>query len=132
MSTTTPTASTTDHIRWIEHNGQRILHVAYGGLATPQMLEVLESLASIARDSPTKIRVLLDLREAYGSKEFMDRTKQIGQEVLKQKVERTAALGVSGLKLILIRGYRAALGGSGFPEEFFDNEQEALDWLAQR
>ncbi|MBN2006103.1 MAG: hypothetical protein JXA21_22290 [Anaerolineae bacterium] len=115
-------------VEWIEYKGKRILYVDFRGLRNEGMLENLELEAKMLAETPGKVLVLGNFEGTRASNAFMDRLKQLGKEVIEDKVARNAVLGVTGLKEILMRAYNAVTGGKARP---FATEAEALEWLVK-
>jgi hypothetical protein len=118
------------HTSWIEHQDKRILFVDYRGQETPEaMIHVLEEEISVDAASPTKVLVLANFEGTSGSVEYMARVKKAGKEIRNQKVQKTALLGITGLKVVLLDGYIRFTGDEHI--RAFDTEAEALDWLVE-
>ena len=117
------------HTKWIEHKGKRILYVDYRGLKTAEeLIQTLDESIRQEVDSPTKVLVLANVEGSSGSSEYMERVKQAGKENA-QKVQKTALVGTTGVKVILLSAYLRFTGDKS--TRSFDTEAEALDWLVE-
>ncbi|MBN2416249.1 hypothetical protein JXO52_10430 [bacterium] len=115
---------------WLEHRGKKILFVDYRGQKTPEgMIQVLEEEISIEIASPTKVLVLANFEGTSGSVDYMTRLKKAGKEIRNEKVQKTALLGITGLKIILLDGYIRFTGDKHIRP--FDTEASALNWLVE-
>jgi hypothetical protein len=59
----------------------------------------------------------------------MERVKQLGRTVFSQKAERSALVGITGLKLVLLQAYIAFTGHKNI--QVFRSEAAALEWLVE-
>jgi hypothetical protein len=117
-------------VNWVEHKGKNILYVDYRGLKTTEvMIELVEEATRIEAESPTQVLVLVNYEDSAASIEYMGRVKELGKEIRKQKVLKTALLGMTGLKMILYQGYIRFTGETSI--QIFTDETAALDWLAE-
>jgi len=115
-------------ISWIQHQGQKILYVDYRGLSGPALIETLEAAYKTVTESLGGALVLDDFTNAVIDPAFMARAKELGQPKGERKSNRTAAIGVGGLKPILLQGYNVKTGAGIMP---FDTKDEALNWLVK-
>ncbi len=114
-------------IRWMEYAGKKILYVDYSGCAKEETLKILEQAAEIFRSSKEEILSLDNYENAYATGEFMDRAKQLS-DVFSPKRKRGAAVGVHGMKKLLLNAYNIFAKDKIRP---FDTEDEALKYLTQ-
>ncbi len=115
---------------WIDHKGKKILYVDYRGLkTTKELIQTLDESIIEEIASPTKVRVLANFEGSLGSIEYMQHLKKVGKELGLPKVQKTAVLGIIGVKEILLRSYISFSGDKNI--RTFDTEAEALDWLAE-
>ena len=63
-----------------------------------------------------------------GSTEFMQRAKQLGKEIFDSRTSKSAVLGVTGIKKILLNGYNMIVKNKLEP---FDTKEEALEYLVK-
>ncbi|MEQ9377113.1 MAG: hypothetical protein RIG68_18120 [Imperialibacter sp.] len=112
---------------WIQHNGQKILYTKYSGLTEEQMIKALKEQFEIVKASPGKVRNFGDFTNSTVSSDFMSIAKSNGKE-LSYKIEKTALIGITGIKKILLNGYNAFTKNPAHP---FDTEKEALAFLAK-
>ena len=118
------------HTRWVSHNGKKILYVDYRGLKTAEeMIDTLDESVREELASPTRVFVLANFEGSFGSNKYMERVKQSGKEIGVQKVQKTALVGVTGMKEILLNAYLRFTAEKNM--HVFDTEAEALDWLCQ-
>ena len=116
-------------IKWIDHKGKKILYVDYRGLkTTKELIQTLDESISEEVASPTKVLVLANFAGSFGSTEFMGHLKQVGKEMM-PKVQKTAVLGITGAKEILLNVYLRFTGDKNI--RTFVTEAKALDWLVE-
>ena len=113
-------------VEWIEHKGKRILRVDLRGLREEQVIETVELEAKMIAESPTKVLILPNVEGASIS--TLEQVKRLGKDIIAPKTLKSATLGVTGLKDILLRAYNAFTGSSAHP---FKTEAEALEWLVE-
>ena len=114
----------------INHQGKKIIFVDYSALRKKQeMIDgALEAKAYFLNMPEKNILVLFDYTNTYLSSEFVKVAKESREELYKIKTFRSAALGVTGIKKILAKGYNA-LRSKGEGVQLFDNKSEALNYL---
>lgn len=115
-------------ISWMEHQGCKILYVDYRKQSGASLIETLEAAYKTVTQSQGSVLVLDDFTGAVLDSAFMGRAKELGQPKGERKSGRTAAVGVGGLKQILLDGYNHTTGAGIMP---FDTLDEALDWLVK-
>jgi hypothetical protein len=74
------------------------------GAEEKEMLTIIEEQKKIINESTEAVLLLNDFRETYATKEYMDRAKKYGKEQ-KDKIKKTALLGIQGMKKILVQAY---------------------------
>ncbi len=115
-------------VKWIEHKGKKILFSNYEGCKTSEeMISVLYQEAEILRKQNGKTLVMANYEKSFGSSEYMSVLKDISHEVLKEKIERTATLGITGVKEALFKSYIFFTGQKNV--KLFYDRDEALEWL---
>ena len=115
-------------VKWIEYKGKRILYSDYRGLTEELGIENLELEAQMIAASETKALVLNNYEGTTATPDFMKRAKELGPTVTEPNTAKNAALGITGLKELLLRAYNAFTGAKVRP---FKTEAEALEWLVQ-
>lgn len=118
----------TSHTSWIDHAGQRILYVDYRGQTTAEAsIGILEEERAILLGSSGAVLVLADFEGATATPEYMSRLQEVGKSVRNEKVAKTAALGITGLKAVLLDSYMRLTGDTRV--KAFDSRSDALEWL---
>lgn len=117
-------------VEWIEHKGRQILYMDFRDQETPQMIEHLELGQRMILELPeeSKFLGLYNYTGATVTVEYMARVKELGKAVFEPRSEKTAILGVTGIRHILLAAYNRVTG-AGATQKLFDNRQEALEWL---
>jgi hypothetical protein len=116
-------------ISYISHKGKKILYIDYTNCKTiPETLAVLEEVKNEFLNSTGDWLTLNDFRGGYGSSEYMKKANQYAREIFNQRPAKNAAIGVNGLKKILLQAYNSVVKDKIIP---FDTKEEALDYLAK-
>ena len=113
-------------IKYIEHNGKRILYIDFRNKNGDQNVATLEEVANEMRLWSQKGLTLSDFRNSTGSPAYMARIKQLGVEVFIPKTIKNAAIGLTGLQKVLLNAFNTFCKTSAHA---FDNEEEAKEWL---
>ena len=115
-------------VKWIEYKGKKILSVDYRGAnSLEDMVNVLHQEVNIEKTLKEKTVVLANFEGTHGSGEYMSELKKLGKEVRNEKTSKTALLGITGVKKVLLSAYIAFTGDKNLRP--FDNEEDALAWL---
>lgn len=116
-------------ISYITHKGKKILYIDYSQCKTIEStLELLEQVKQEYLKTTGEIRTLNNFEGAFGSSEYMKKANQYGKEIFNQRTAKNAALGISGIKKILLLGYNAIVKDKIMP---FETKEAALDYLAE-
>lgn len=114
-------------IERISHQGKPIFKVEYSGTKNDdELISILNQEVEIEREMTEKILCLVNVSNARATTRYMNELKRLGKEVRKEKVSKTATLGVAGVQRILFNAY---VMFTGEVNKAFDNEKEAKDWL---
>lgn len=115
-------------VSFITHQDKKIFFIDYSGLKKKEdMMLTLQQAVAMAKESDEPLRTLIDMSNASGSQEWMEESKKQGQAI-KDKAMKTAIIGVSGVKKVLLIGYNAVVGGRVKP---FNTKEEALNYLTK-
>ncbi|WP_370088652.1 hypothetical protein [Ekhidna sp.] len=111
------------------YKGKKIITVSYEDFQSKElMIESAKRLADYILSQPEKhIRVFMDLTEALGSREFMAASKAARMRVYAEKTTTSAAIGVTGMKKVLLKGYNAISKTKGVVP--FDTKEQAMEYL---
>ena len=113
-------------ISWIDYKGKKILFIDMKGAKSEEMLTIIEEQKKIIDESSEPVLLLNDFRDTFASSEYMDRAKKYGKEQ-KDKIKKTALLGIQGIKKILVRTY--IMFSNNENTKIFDNIEEAKEYL---
>jgi len=117
-------------VTWVNHKGKKILFSNYVGCKTAdEMIEVLHKEAETLKAQSSKTLVMADFSNSFPNDKYMDEVKKVGNAILKSKIDKTATVGITGIKKILFKAYITFTGQKDV--KLFDNQKEALDWLTQ-
>lgn len=119
------------NVSWIEHNDKKILFSNYDGCITvDEMLDILYTERNILLHEDKKVLVMSNYQNSYGSPKYMEEVIKIGKLVHRQKIEKTAVLGICGVKKILFTAYLTYSGQKNV--KVFCTKEEALNWLTSQ
>ena len=79
--------------------------------------------------SPVKVLFLSNIEGAIVTTETMLNVKRSAASMLREKVEKIAVVGVTGVKKVFFDAFVKALGKTN--ARSFRTEKEALDWLVE-
>lgn len=117
-------------VTWIEHKGKRILFSNYEGCKTsPEMIDVLLQEVEILKTQEGKTLVMANYKDSFGSKEYMAALKDAGIETLSKKIEKTATMGITGVKEAFFKSYVFFTKQKNV--KLFYDKETALDWLIE-
>lgn len=111
------------------YKGKKIITVSYEDFQSKElMIDSAKRLADYILSQPEKhIRVFIDLTDALGSREFMAASKDARLRVYNEKTTTSAAIGVTGMKKVLLKGYNAISKTKGIVP--FSTKEKALEYL---
>jgi hypothetical protein len=112
---------------WKTYNGTQVFYADYSGLKTDEMIKLLYESCEVLKKSPQKVPLLTNFENTIGTTEFMNEVKRLGKEVISVKTTKTALLGITGIKSVLVQGYTFFTGEKNL--KTFKTENEAMDWL---
>lgn len=114
--------------QWCEYDGQRILVLDCRDLSPDDQVALLDEAAVVLPTARKPVRVLANVSEVSFGRAFMSRFKSLGKEVFADHVERSAIVGIEGLKRVLLDAYNRFAGRN---LQAFNTEAEALRWLTE-
>jgi hypothetical protein len=114
--------------RFIEHRGKKILVLDYTGMRDPDeaLREIQASKRFVAGQPPGSLRVMTLVRDARYNAAVLQGMKELAAHNAPY-VKASTVVGMSGLHRI---AYQAVILFSKRNIKTFDNEADALDWLA--
>jgi hypothetical protein len=116
-----------ERVRFIEHNGQRVLLADYSGPVSEEegLAAIAECMRVAALQPPKSLLIVTDVTGAI----FNTRVVQALKDVAAHNgpyVRRAAVVGVSGLQKVI---YQAVLRVTKREIPAFATREEALDWV---
>lgn len=113
-------------VQWVSHKGKKILFTDYEGTKTQEeMIVILNESIQIAKKTPGTILGLVNIRDSAVGPDYMKEAKEQGK-ALAHKREKSAIIGVTGLKGMLLKGFNLFTGST---LKSFNTKEEALDYL---
>jgi hypothetical protein len=116
-------------ISFIQHKGTKILYVDYSHCNTAQeTINHLYKVRDYFKNSNEKFIVLNDFSTAPVSNEFMDLAKVCAREVFDEKTIKSACIGITGIKKILLGAFNLV---AKYKIAAFNSKEEALNYLVE-
>ncbi|MBI1795295.1 MAG: STAS/SEC14 domain-containing protein [Chloroflexi bacterium] len=116
--------------KWIEHNGKKILYqdfssLFYNAQAVKDELAAVQEV--VLKEPENSVLVISNFKDTQIGADLMG-TLNEASEKTKNRVRKTAVLGVTGFKRTL-GDMLSRLTGQ--PLKYFENEEEAKNWLTE-
>lgn len=116
-------------IKYISHKGKKVLFIDYSSCKTVEdTLAVLEMVKAEYLKSNEQLLTLNNFEGAYASSQYMSKANEYAKEIFNKRTAKNAALGINGIKKILLYGYNAVVRDKIMP---FNTKEEALDYLVK-
>ena len=113
-------------VQWITHKGKKVLFSDYSNVKSQaEMLSILNQYLEEVRASSGKILIFADVSDAATGPDFMKQAKEQGKSLI-ERTDKSAIIGITGLKGMLLKGYNLFSGDKMKP---FSTKEEALDYL---
>jgi len=115
-----------DRVKWIEANGKRVLVADYSGLkALDEQLAVLDGQIKQEKGATGGLLGISNFTNTTASTELLERLKQTSSDGIVS--EKTAVLGIDGVKAILLQGYIRVTGRKNI--KACKTEEEAIAFV---
>lgn len=116
-------------IKDITHMGKKIISIDFEGCRSKQdMLDMAyQTMDYLLAQSENHLRIFFDYSHGFATREYMKVAQEGREKLLKTKTTTSAAIGISGIKKVLLQGYNAVSTSKGIKP--FDSRGEALDYL---
>jgi len=116
-------------VSFIQHKGKKILLVDYTRCNTVQdTINVLEEVRRVYLNSNESYYSLNDFTNAPSNNEYMELAKKYGKELFDARTIKNAAVGINGIKKILLSAYNLTVKNKLIP---FDTREEALEYIVK-
>ena len=117
-------------VKWIDHKGARILSVDYRGARTDEdLIGVLLREMEELQTRPGKTPVLANYGGVTMTRNFLDKLSDLGTGPRRDKVGKTALLGVSMIDKAIFSIYASFTHDRRL--RAYKTETDARDWLAE-
>lgn len=114
-------------VKFINYGEKKILHVDYNGVKSEdEMLKILYQEVDILNASTERQLILVNIGDSFTTEKYKQETQRFTKEVMRYKAERTAIVGMVGLKKFI---FSAMIKLSDGHVRLFDTEEEAKAWL---
>jgi hypothetical protein len=115
--------------KWMEHRGKSVLYVDYRGMKPKEILPLMKETNDAVAASRGRVLILGNVEGAYVTGEVMNYLKGSARMVLRQRAEKIAVVGATGLLAVFFDSFVAALGKDTARK--FETEETALKWLSE-
>ena len=116
-------------ISYLHHKGKKIMFIDYSQCKTPKdMLALLDLVKQEYEKTTESYLAINDFTNTYGSEEFLSKAKELGPKVFDKRTIKSAVLGVTGIKKILLQAYNVVVKNKQVP---FNTKAEALEYLVK-
>lgn len=113
-------------VSYIYYKGKKILYADFTNQVGDQGISTLDDEAKAMEDWTEKGLILNNFHNAKASPAFMAHAKKLGKEVFVRTVYKSAAIGLTGLQMVLLQAYNSFTKDKIIP---FNTEEEAKEWL---
>ena len=126
IQTTGVQGALSKRLTWIERNGVSILREDFSHLDEASALDLMGQLKGVILTAPSSdILELIILDGLRISTKMLNFATKLSEEV-DHKVHRTAVVGLTGIKLLIMKGYNRFARSPMVP---FEDEAAAIAWL---
>ncbi|MBN2536351.1 MAG: STAS/SEC14 domain-containing protein [Spirochaetales bacterium] len=115
-------------INWINYKGRKILHEDFKKLNKEEMIAVVDRAIELVNETDEDLYLLIDFTDTFISEEFFTKVKNMGV-YYRDRIKKSAVLGISGIKKVLFTAFNALMGSKGF--KAFKDETAAKNFLAE-
>ena len=116
-----------DRIKWIQHNGRRILSLDYSNFDVEKLPEFFEEVKkAVSKEPPNSVLYLVNVRDLKFSLNVLNMFNKLAEET-KPYDKGGAILNVKGLVKVMYDAYSKIFTK---PIRTFDNTDKALEWLS--
>jgi hypothetical protein len=116
-------------LSYILHKGKKIMYIDYSKCKNlDEMLAVLDSAKKEYEKTTESYLTINDFSNTFGSKDFMNKAKELGPVIFDKRTIKSAIIGVTGIKRILLQAYNTVVKNKQVP---FDTKDEALEYLVK-
>lgn len=113
-------------IKYILYKGEKILFVDFSNMTGDQAIATLDEEAREMQNWTEKGLVLNVFYNAKATSAFMAHAKKLGKELFTRTIHKSAAVGLTGIQMILLQAYNTFSKDKLTP---FNKEEEAKEWL---
>ena len=111
----------------IIYKGKEILYLDHRGRNEDEMIETLKEAEAVMLAENKLCMQLINISNAFATPNFMKIGNEAGKRV-KHLTLKSAVVGVTGAKKVLLNGYNALTGGK---MKAFETEEEAKEFLIE-
>jgi hypothetical protein len=114
-------------VDWIQYGGKKLLYVDYNGVKNEnELLKILYEEIEILKKETQRQLILVNIGNSYSTEKYKQEVQRLTKEVVRHKTEKSAIVGMVGLKKII---FGTMIKLSDGHVKLFDNEGDAKIWL---
>jgi hypothetical protein len=118
-----------ERIKFMAYKGHKILVIDHSGLDENEIIENIKKGSRFLMDyksAENQILLITDFRNTYGTNKVMDALKTPEAMEGMKKVKKTAVIGITGVKKILLNAYNRFTSKNVYA---FNTMEEAQEYL---
>jgi hypothetical protein len=114
-------------VSWINYGGKKLLFVDYDGAKNENdLLKILYEEVDILKKESQRQLILVNVGNSYSTEKYRQDVQRLTNEVVKHKTEKSAIVGMVGLKKVI---FGAMIKFSDGHVRLFDTVEDAKKWL---
>jgi hypothetical protein len=114
-------------VSWINYEGKKLLFVDYNGVINEnELLKILYEEIEILKKETQRQFILVNIGNSYSTEKYRQEVQRLTKEVVKNKTEKSAIVGMVGLKKII---FGTMIKFSDGHVRLFDTVEDAKKWL---
>jgi hypothetical protein len=114
-------------VSWINYNGKRLLFVDYDGAKNENdLLKILYEEVDILKKESQRQLILVNVGNSYSTEKYRQEVQRLTSEVVKHKIEKSAIVGMVGLKRVI---FGTMIKLSNGHVRLFDSLEDAKKWM---
>ena len=117
-------------IQDIDHKGIKIVTIDFEDCRTKDdMVKMAHKITDYLIKHPDKtLNIFFDYTHGFATRDYMKVAQEGKKQLLESKEVKSAAIGITGIKKVLLQGYNKLGSNKGIVP--FNTKEEALDYLA--
>jgi hypothetical protein len=116
-----------ERVKWITHDGRRILSANYSGLREDEYIKTMEEVKQILQKEPSNniVLVMANVSDTHATGKVRDKGKEVAEAMDRFKGQAYAVIGVSGIMKVIAKTFVRSM-------YFANSEEDAKDYLVKQ